>query len=267
VTFRASRLAWNVAARTAAAVLLAFLAAPVLALVLSLRWDELQAGLSHPLAAPALKLTLLTSSCSLLVVVSLGTLLAWQLALGQGRTARWLETLSQLPIVMPPAVAGLGLLLAFGQRGVFGRWLASATGLTLPFTTAAVVMAESFVSAPFYIQAAVAAFRRVDPELLLAARSLGASPARVFARVGLPLCVPALLGGAATSWARAIGEFGATLMFAGNLTGRTQTMSLAVYTSMESDLRAAQSLAVVLVAVAFGLLAVLRLLPPASAPP
>jgi molybdate transport system permease protein len=111
----------------------------------------------------------------------------------------------------------------------------------------------------------VAAFRRVDPELLLAARSLGASPARVFARVGLPLSIPALLGGAATSWARAIGEFGATLMFAGNYTGRTQTMSLAVYTSMESDLRAAQSLAVVLVGVAFGLLAVLRLLPPVSA--
>ncbi|HEY8209088.1 MAG TPA: molybdate ABC transporter permease subunit [Myxococcaceae bacterium] len=267
MTFRASRLAWNVLGRTAAAAFLAFLVAPVLALVLSLRWDELTAGLSHPLAVPALKLTLLTSACSLLVVTSLGTLLAWQLALGQSRAARWLETLSQIPIVMPPAVAGLGLLLAFGQQGVFGRWLTSATGLTLPFTTAAVVMAESFVSAPFYIQAAVAAFRRLDPELLLAARSLGASPARVFARVGLPLSVPALVGGAATSWARAIGEFGATLMFAGNLTGRTQTMSLAVYTSMESDLRAAQSLAVVLVAVAFGLLAALQMLRPASAPP
>jgi molybdate transport system permease protein len=206
------------------------------------------------------KLTLLTTACSLLVVTALGTLLAWQLAQGGLRGARWLETLSQLPIVMPPAVAGLGLLLAFGQRGVFGRWLSEATGFSLPFTTAAVVLAETFVSAPFYIQAAVAAFRRVDPELLLAARSLGAAPGRVFARIALPLSATSLLGGAATSWARAIGEFGATLMFAGNLTGRTQTMSLAVYTAMESDLRAAQSLAVVLVGVAFGLLAALRAL-------
>ena len=265
--WKASRLAWNVLSRAAAASLLAFLLAPVLALVLSLRWDDFSAGLAHPLAVPALKLTLLTSICSLLLVTGLGTLLAWQLAHGRIRGARWLETLSQLPIVMPPAVAGLGLLLAFGQRGTFGRWLSGATDLTLPFTTAAVVLAETFVSAPFYVQAAVAAFRRVDPELLLAARSLGASPARVFARVGLPLSAPALLGGAATSWARAIGEFGATLMFAGNLTGRTQTMSLAVYTAMESDLRAAQSLAVVLVGVAFGLLAVLRAVPPPGAAP
>ena len=261
MTFRTSRLAWNVLSRTAAAALLAFLVAPVLALILSITWADFTAGLAHPLAAPALKLSLLTSTCSLLLVTTLGTLLAWHLALGRGRAARWLETLSQFPIVMPPAVAGLGLLLAFGQRGAFGRWLAAATGFSLPFTTAAVVLAESFVSAPFFIQAAVAAFRRLDPELLLAARSLGASPARVFARVGLPLSAPALLGGAATSWARAVGEFGATLMFAGNLTGRTQTMSLAVYTAMESDLRAAQSLAVVLVGVAFGLLAVLRAVP------
>lgn len=262
--WRASRLAWTAGTRVAATALLAFLLAPVLALVLSLRWDDFLAGLRHPLAGPALRLTLLTSSCSLLLVTCCGTLLAWELAQGRIRGARWLETLSQLPVVMPPAVAGLGLLLAFGQRGVFGRWLAASTGFSLPFTTAAVVLAETFVSAPFFVQAAVAAFRRVDPELLLAARSLGASPARVFARVALPLSTPALLAGAATSWARAIGEFGATLMFAGNLTGRTQTMSLAVYTALESDLRAAQSLAVVLVAVAFGLLAVLRALPPAS---
>jgi molybdate transport system permease protein len=175
---------------------------------------------------------------------------------------RWLQTIAQLPIVIPPAVAGLGLLLAFGQRGFLGRWIAEATSLSLPFTTTAVVLAEIFVSAPFYVQAATSAFRRIDPELLLAARTLGATPARTFFRVALPLSASAMASGAATSWARAVGEFGATLMFAGNLTGRTQTMSLAVYTAMESDLKAAQALAVVLVAVAFAILAATRLWSP-----
>jgi molybdate transport system permease protein len=164
-------------------------------------------------------------------------------------------TLIQLPIVVPPAVSGLALLLAFGRQGLLGPWLAGV-GLSLPFTTAAVVLAEVFVSAPFYVQAAAAAFRRLDPALLMVARSLGAGPARTFFRVALPLSLPGLATGAALSWSRALGEFGATLMFAGNLTGRTQTLPLAIYTAMEIDLRPAKAMSVLLVIVAFTLLLV-----------
>jgi molybdate transport system permease protein len=156
---------------------------------------------------------------------------------------------------MPPAVAGVALLLAFGRLGLTGRLL----GTSLSFTTAAVVMAQVFVAAPFYVGSAAAAFRRIDERLLTVARTLGASPAGVFFRVAVPLAAPGLAAGAAMSWARALGEFGATLMFAGNLTGRTQTLTLAVYTTFEGDLHAAQSISLVMVAVAFALLLVLSI--------
>jgi molybdate transport system permease protein len=160
-------------------------------------------------------------------------------------------------MVMPPAVAGIALLLTFGRRGLLGGAL-EALGLGVSFTTAAVVMAQVFVAAPFYVGAAAAGFAALDRDLRVVARTLGASPARVFARVALPLARPALVTGAALAWARALGEFGATLMFAGNLSGRTQTLPLAIYAALESDLRAAQALALVLVLFAFALLLVLR---------
>jgi molybdate transport system permease protein len=237
----------------AAAALAGFLLGPLLALGLSTNAGEVLAGLRHPLAVAALGLSLLTTTCSLAVVLLLGTPLAWLLARHPGRAARALGTLVQLPIVIPPAVSGLALLLAFGRRGLLGGWLERA-GISLPFTTAAVVLAEVFVSAPFYVQAAAAAFRRLDQRLLLVARSLGAGPVRTFFRVALPLSLPGLATGAALSWSRALGEFGATLMFAGNLSGRTQTLPLAIYTAMETDLRAAKAMALVLVGVALGLL-------------
>jgi len=237
----------------AAGLLLAFLVVPVVALVLSTGLSEALSGLSNPLAISALGLSLLTTTCSLLVVLLLGTSLAWQLARRTGRGWRAVATLVQLPIVIPPAVSGLALLLAFGRRGLLGPWLERA-GIGLPFTTAAVVLAEVFVSAPFYVQAAAASFRRLDPSLLLVARSLGAGPARTFFRVAVPLSLPGLTTGAALSWSRALGEFGATLMFAGNLQGRTQTLPLAIYMAMESDLGAAKAMSLVLVVVAFGLL-------------
>jgi molybdate transport system permease protein len=189
--------------------------------------------------------------------VTCGTPLAWLIARGPGRLWRVLETVIQLPIVLPPAVAGVALLLAFGRRGLLGPGLA-AFGVGLPFSSAAVVLAQSFVAAPFYVQAAIAAFRRLDPDLVLVARTLGASRPRVFFTVAVPLSWPALAGGAALSWARALGEFGATLMFAGNLTGRTQTLPLTIYTALESDLQTAQSLSIILVAVAFALLVAIR---------
>ncbi len=237
----------------------AFLALPIVALGSSLGLDGLFAGLRNPLLAPALRLSALTTTCSLTLVVAFGTLFSWRIARVPGRASRLLESIAQLPAVVPPAVAGVGLLLAFGRRGIFGALL-ERHGIALAFSTPAVVLAEAFVSAPFFIQAAIAAFRRVDEDALVVARTLGASPFGAFRRVALPLAAPGLLAGAAMSWARSLGEFGATLLFAGNLTGRTQTLPLAVYTAMESDLRAAQALSLVMVALALlVLLAVRRL--------
>lgn len=239
------------------ALLAGFLALPIVALFVTSSPAALRDGLAHPLVGPALRLSLLTTTISLAVVVGLGAPLAWSLASARGPVARAVETLVQLPVVTPPAVAGVALLLAFGRRGLFAGWL-YPEGDSAAFTTAAVVLAEVFVSAPFFVQAATSAFRRLDPRLLLAARSFGASPLRVFLRLGVPLALPGLVAGAAMSWARSLGEFGATLMFAGNLEGRTQTLPLAIYTALESDLRAAQALSLVLVSVAFVLLAVVR---------
>jgi molybdate transport system permease protein len=255
--------AWGCAQLLASASLALFLLLPVVALFATLSWSDFLGGLRDPLLAPALRLSLLTTTSSLVLVVVLGSLLAWRVARNPGRLSRWLEAVSQIPAVIPPAVAGVGLLLAFGRRGLFGALL-DRHGIAIAFTTPAVVMAEAFVSAPFFVQAAIAAFRRVDPNLLVVARTLGASPFRTFLRVGLPLAAPGLVAGAAMSWARAVGEFGATILFAGNLTGRTQTMPLAVYTAMESDLRAAQALSIILVVAAFALLFVLRRMGPGA---
>ncbi|HWE23231.1 MAG TPA: ABC transporter permease [Myxococcales bacterium] len=249
--------AWDAIQVGASFALVAFLLLPVVALVTTLRWADFVGGLRNPLLAPALRLSLLTTGSSLTIVVVLGTSLAYWIARNPGRLSRWMEAIAQLPAVIPPAVAGVALLLAFGRRGLLGSWLA-AHGIALAFTTEAVIMAEAFVSAPFFVQAAIASFRRVDDNLLVVARTLGASPFRVFLRVALPLAAPGLFAGAAMSWARSLGEFGATLLFAGNLTGRTQTLPLAVYTAMESDLRAAQALSLVMVAVAFAVLLLLR---------
>ena len=249
--------AWESAQWLASALVLAFLGLPVLALAATLPWPDFLAGLRNPLLLPALRLSLFTSSCSLTAVVVSGSLLAWRVARNPGPVSRFLETVTQLPAVIPPAVAGIGLLLAFGRRGLAGAWLAGH-GVSIAFTTAAVVLAEAFVSAPFFVQAAIAAFRRVDQPLLEVARTLGASPFRAFLRVGVPLAAPGLVAGAAMSWARSMGEFGATLLFAGNLSGRTQTLPLAVYAAMESDVRAAQALSLVMLAGAFAILLVLR---------
>jgi molybdate transport system permease protein len=235
------------------ALLLAFLAVPLLALFATATLADVELGLRHPLVWPALRLSMLTTTITLLLVVVLGTPLAWTLARARGALARSIETAIQLPIVIPPAVAGVAMLLAFGHRGLLAPVL-KPLGWSVTFTTSAVVIAELFVSAPFFVQAATSAFRRLDPKLLVVARSFGASPLRVFFRIALPLAAPGLVAGAAMSWARALGEFGATLMFAGNLEGRTQTLPLAIYTALESDLRAAQALSMVLVLVAFALL-------------
>jgi len=265
-------IAWSSALGLLSGLLLLLVALPLAGLLFSAPPRQLLAGLSDPLVAPALRLTLFTTTVSLLVILTCGTPLAWLIArrtggaVGAGqvdrasrasRIWRMLETLVELPAVLPPAVAGVALLLAFGRRGLLGPGLAAA-GIGLPFTRAAVVVAQTFVAAPFYLQAAIAAFRRLDPDLILVARTLGASPPRVLFTIAIPVAWPSLAGGAAMSWARALGEFGATLMFAGNMSGRTQTLPLAIYTALESDLRTAQSLSILLVAIAFALLVAIR---------
>jgi molybdate transport system permease protein len=248
---------WRVAGHVLGGGLLVFLVLPVVALFVTGSPGDWLAGIRHPITVPALLLSLTTTALSLGVLVVFGTPLAWWLGRSEARAARLVETVVQLPIVVPPAVAGLALLLAFGRRGLVGPLLEGA-GIDIAFSTIAVVLAQVFVAAPFYIQAATAAFAGIDEYLLVVARTLGARPATVLFRIALPLARRGLIAGAALAWARALGEFGATLMFAGNLTGRTQTLPLAVYTALESDVRAAQALAVILVVIALAIIIFLR---------
>ncbi len=243
-----------------AATLVGLLLLPVVALVVSTSTAELRAGLAHPMFLPALALSLRTTLITLVVSVALGTPLAWWLATSRSRLARWTAVAVELPIVIPPAVVGVGLLQAFGRQGVFGPMLASL-GMSIPFTERAVVLAQVVVSAPFFVQAAATAFRRVDDDTMLVARTLGASPVEAFARIAVPIALPGLLAGASLAWARALGEFGATLLFAGNLPGATQTMPLAIFAALESDVRLAVVFSLVLAGVGGLLLLGLRSMP------
>lgn len=217
------------ALRLLAALLVLFLALPVGALIVRAvasggMWD----ARALQTLRQALGLSLSTTAISMVIVIALGTPLAYLLARHRFPGAMVVEALVDLPIVLPPAVAGIALLMAFGRRGVVGEWLDQG-GVTLGFTTAAVILAQVFVAAPFYVIAARGGFARVDRDMEDAAADLGASPARVFRTVTLPLIAPSLIAGAVLAWARALGEFGATIMFAGNFPGVTQTMPLAIY--------------------------------------
>lgn len=246
-------LAWKAGSGAAASVLLGFLLLPIVALLATLSWSEFREGLAHPDVWPALRLSLFTTSISLGVIVVFGTPLAWWLSRSRSRFLPAVETFVRLPAVLPPAVAGVALLLAFGRRGLLGSFLIDA-GLNIAFSTYAVIVAEVFVASPFYLQAATTAFRQLDESQLTVARSLGAKPSRVFFVIALPLAAPALIAGAAMAWARALGEFGATIMFAGSMTGETETLTLLVYRTNEGSTHTAQAISVLLVAVAFTLL-------------
>jgi molybdate transport system permease protein len=216
--------------------------------------------------AEALILSLWSSAIALIVVVTLGTPLAWVLARHRTRSMRLLDALVDLPIILPPAVAGIALLTAFGRRGVFGEWLDSV-GITVGFSTTAVIIAQVFVSAPFFVRTARSGFLRVERTLEEAAADLGATPWRVFCQVTLPLSRSSLIAGAVLAWARSLGEFGATIMFAGNREGVTQTMPLAIYERFGAgDLGAALVLSSVLMAISVIFLLSVRLLGEPGAP-
>ena len=241
-----------------ASALVACLALPVLVLLLSSTPTEVADGLRDPLFAPALWLSIRTTLVSLSLVIVTGTPLAWWLARSSGLGPRALQLLVDLPIVIPPAVVGVALLQTFGRRGALGPLLASF-GISIPFSSTAVILAQTVVAAPFYVQAAVNGFRSVDGDLLITARTLGAGRVGAFFRVALPMAVPSLVAGASLAWARALGEFGATLIFAGNLPGVTQTLPLAIFTALESDIGPALVFSLLLTAAGGILLLGLRL--------
>jgi|SRR5438132_3074449 len=264
------RPVWNPAERSGAAfrtltvvassLLLLFLALPFLAVLLRASPAEVLRHLAHPGVRDALRLSLLAGLSATSAIVLLGTPTAYLLATRHFPGKRVVETLVDLPMVLPPTVAGFALLMSFGRMGLAGGAL-RAFGVSLPFTTAAVVVAQVFMAAPFFVASARAGFAAVDRGLLDTAATLGASESFRFFRVALPLSRPALVAGIAMSAARALGEFGATITFAGNLPGATRTMPLAVYVALQSDLDTAVVLSVLLLFVSFGLLLALRSAP------
>jgi molybdate transport system permease protein len=236
--------------------LVVLLGLPLLALFLRAAGRDFFSYALSDMALAALRLSLTTSLVSVAVSMLVGTPLAYVLARWDfpGRAA--LELLIDLPVVLPPSVAGLALLIAFGRQGLFGEWLTSF-GLSLPFTTAAVVIAQTFVSAPLFVRALRIGFAGIDPQLEEAAHVEGATMAGL-RQLMLPLAGRALISGAILAWTRALGEFGATILFAGNLEGVTQTMPLAIYLGFERNLEVAVVLSVVLVFVSLALLTVMR---------
>ncbi|MGE5261898.1 MAG: ABC transporter permease [Acidobacteriota bacterium] len=243
-----------------ALLLVLFLILPLLAILLRVAPVGFT-GWLDPATLDALELSLVTASLTAVFAVVIGTPTAYLLAREEFAGKTIVDTLVDLPMVLPPAVAGLALLMAFGRSGLLGPAL-SRVGIELPFTTAAVVMAETFVAAPFYVRAARAGFATVDRGLEQMSALLGVSNLETFFRVTLPLAGPSLFGGVLMTWARALGEFGATIMFAGNLQGRTQTMPLAIYIGLESNLDSALALSTILILVSFGILVAFRAVSP-----
>lgn len=236
-----------------------FIALPVLSLFIKSSPVSLARSLQDSVVRDALALSLLTSACTTGIVILLGTPLSYLNARFHYFGKEVLDTLLDLPVVLPPAVAGIALLMAFGRTGVLGQHL-NALGISIAFTTLAVILAQVFVSAPFYLRQARTSFEDVDPALESAARTLGSSPVSAFFQVTIPLACNGLVSGAVMTFARALGEFGATMMFAGNFQGRTQTMPLAIYAAMQGDLDAALCLSIALVVISFLVIALVRML-------
>jgi len=241
-----------------AALGLAFLVLPMAGLLIRAPWSTLPQRLAAPGVLTALRLSLLTATVATIVCVVLGVPLAWVLARVDFPGRRVVRALVTVPLVLPPVVGGVALLLVFGRRGLVGRWLDETFGITLPFTTTGVVIAEAFVAMPFLVIAVEGALRGADERYEEAAATLGAGRWTTFRRVTLPLVAPGVAAGAVLCWARALGEFGATITFAGNFPGRTQTMPLAVYLALEKDLESAIVLSLILLAVSVTILASLR---------
>jgi molybdate transport system permease protein len=244
----------------AAGIAALFLLLPLLAIFLRIPPGKLISQLGDPVVRDALVVTLKTNAIAMALILLLGTPTAYLIGRRRFRGRSFALTLVELPLVLPPAVAGIGLLAAFGRVGLLGtpiRWL----GLQIPFTQVAVVMAVAFVASPFYVRQGIASFEALDQNLVDAARTLGASPARVFFRVALPLALGGLGAGAALAFARGIGEFGATIMFAGSFQGITQTLPLAIYAEFDVSFDIALTISALLILVSAMILLAVKLRP------
>lgn len=241
-----------------AAIGIAFFALPLAGLIYRVSWQTALSDLVTPDSLNALRLSMLVSLAATVIGLVLGVPLAWVYARVAFPGRNFVRALTTLPMVLPPVVGGVALLVAFGRRGLVGEWLDAGFGLRIPFTTAATVMAATFVSMPFLVLTVEAGIRSIDRRYEEAARTLGASQWRIFRQVTLPLIAPSLFAGAVLCWARALGEFGATITFAGNLPGTTQTLPLAVYIAMETRPETAIVLSLVLLLVSLGVLVALR---------
>lgn len=230
--------------------MLIFLSLPILALFLRISPADLVENVRQPEVLQAIVLSLGTTLISTMIIILAGTPLAYSQARGQFRFSRLVDTLIDLPLVLPPAVAGVALLMAFGRRGILGGVL-DDLGIHIAFTPIAVIIVQVFVAAPFYIKSAALGFSNIDQELEQSAALDGASSPQIFRFLTIPLSWSALLGGSVMSWARALGEFGATIIFAGNFPGRTQTMPLAIYIGFELNLDIAITLSVILILLSF----------------
>jgi molybdate transport system permease protein len=254
------RRLFELASSVALVVALTFLLLPLLAIFLRVSPATLARQFASDVAVDALVVSLKTSAIAHVLVLLIGTPAAYVLALKRFRGRRLAIALVELPLVLPPAVAGIALLAAFGRRGLLGGSL-SALGVSIPFTQVAVVMAVAFVASPFYVRQAIAAFEGIDPALLDASRTLGAGSFKTFGRVALPLAAGGLGAGSALAWARGLGEFGATIMFAGSLQGVTQTLPLAIYAQLARDFDVALAVGGFLVIVSAAILVTVKLLP------
>ncbi len=240
------RAAFTACLALAAGIGLTFLALPIVALFTEVPLSRVPDLLRDPAVRDAIAVTIRTNAVANFLIVFVGTPVAYLLATRAFRGRSIAITLVELPLVMPPAVAGIALLAAFGAGGLLGAPLADA-GIVLPFTEWAVVLAVTFVASPFYVRQAISSFEAVDPMYVDAARTLGASPARTFARISLPLAAAGLLAGWVLAFARGVGEFGATIVFAGNVRGETQTLTLAIYEQLDSNFDVALSIGILLV--------------------
>ncbi|SEH01174.1 molybdate transport system permease protein [Nonomuraea solani] len=237
---------------------LTFLVLPLAGLLIRAPWPTLLERLAEPHVLEALRLSLVTATIATALCLLLGVPLAWLLARVEFPGRRLVRALVTVPLVLPPVVGGVALLLVLGRRGLVGQWLEATFGIALPFTTAGVVVAEAFVAMPFLVISVEGALRGADRRFEEAAATLGASRWTVFRRVTLPMVMPGVVAGAVLCWARALGEFGATITFAGNFPGTTRTMPLAVYLALETEPEAAIVLSLVLLVVSVIILASLR---------
>ena len=236
----------------------AFLVLPLAGLLIRAPWSSLGTALTAPGVGTALRLSLVSATLATLLSLVLGVPLAWLLARSRARGRTLLRALVTVPLVLPPVVGGVALFLVLGRQGIVGRWLHEAFDVTIPFTTTAVVIAETFVAMPFLVISVEGALRAADDRFEDVAATLGADRWTTFRRVTLPLVAPGVAAGAVLCWARALGEFGATITFAGNFPGTTQTMPLAVYLALQRDPDAAIALSLVLLAVSLATLLLLR---------